>query len=86
MNQRVRALQQLSGEPGRCARIGPQDLLQLPQVVTGARWPGQRQQQPGAQRGCHLVPGASHLVEPPGVTGQRNDEARTSHGHAPTVP
>jgi hypothetical protein len=49
-------------------------------------WPSQRQQQPGAQRGCHLMPGASHLVEPPGVTGQRNDEARTSHGHAPTVP
>ena len=78
--------QQLGGERGRCARISPQDLLQLPQVVTGARRPGQRQQQPGAQRGCHVMPRASHLVEPPGVTGQRIDKAGASHGHTPTVP
>lgn len=33
-----------------------------------------------------MMSGASDLVEPSGITGQRDGEARISHRHTPTVP
>jgi hypothetical protein len=86
VHDRVRVRQQLGGEPGRRVRIGPEDLLQLPEIVTAAGGRGQRQQQPGTQRGCHVMPGTGHLVEPPGITGQRGGDAQTGRRHSPTVP